>query len=288
MIWMVITKKEMEDGASHVFRFNREAFGKENITLKVVDEDDALNFIGKDDVVISRTMNERLLSTIASKGVNSTAENYKAYMTVKDKCMLFDLLHSNGISVPMQYKSQSDLVEGKTYFVKPRYGSDSFGITRRCICKSLYDVARQVVEFNHVYEMEPIIEDFIAGPEYTVTCARCKGNGCDYIMKYPIGIECEETGGIQTRECKVGFKEYCYSEVTNSDLKVIAEKVFNLLGLKHLARIDFRRDQNGKYYVIDVNLLPGLGPLDHYAKSLLLTYNISYIGAMLKLVDCAS
>lgn len=286
MIWMVITKKEMEDGASHVFRFNREAFGKENITLKVVDEDDELNFIGKDDVVISRTMNERLLNTIASKGVKSTAENYKAYMTVKDKRMLFDLLHSKGISVPMQYKSQQDLVEGKTYFVKPRYGSDSFGITRRCICKSLYDVARQVVEFNHVYEMEPIIEDFIAGPEYTVTCIRSQST--DYVFKYPIGIECEETGGIQTRECKVGFKEYCYSEVTNSDLKEIAEKVFRLLGLEHLARIDFRRDQNGKYYVIDVNLLPGLGPLDHYAKSLLLANNISYTDAMLKLVYCAS
>ena len=64
--------------------------------------------------------------------------------------------------------------------------------------------------------------------------------------------------------------------------------MFRLLRLKHYARIDFRKGNDGLYYLIDVNLLPGLGPLDHFAKCLLLAKNISYIDAIKKVINTAS
>ena len=280
MIWMVITKDEMKDGVNHVFHFNKEAIGKGNIRLAEVDEDDELSFISHGDIIISRTMNKMLLDTIGTKGVITTAENYDTYMMVKDKSMLAGFLQDKGVIVPRQH-SIYELEDEKTYFVKPRYGSDSFGITTHNICKTKAEVRIQVERLKNL-GYESIVEDFIDGKEFTAVCLNDKE-----LSTYAIEVECFATNGIQTRDCKVGFKECC-SAVYDSKLSDIVKKIFSLLELKHHARMDFRRGKDGEYYLIDVNLLPGLGPIDHYAKCLLLSENISYVDAMKKIVKSAN
>jgi D-alanine-D-alanine ligase len=39
-----------------------------------------------------------------------------------------------------------------------------------------------------------------------------------------------------------------------------AKRIFNILGCKDFARIDFRLSNDGKLYFIEINPLPGLAP----------------------------
>ncbi len=283
MIWAIVSKEEMEGfGTSPVFRFYREVLGKDNIRLAVVEENDELDFVGLDDVILLRTASKSLLQTIERKHIKSTAERFEAYEIIKDKAGLAVFLQDKEIQVPRQF-SIDDVEDGKTYFVKPRFGSDSFGITIHNICKTKADVKFQVMRLKEL-GYESVIEEFIEGMDCTVACC------CPYegeILTAAIEVECEETEGIQTRDCKVGFKECCSAVEDSEELESVAKEVFNALGLDHHARIDFRRDKDGNVYVIDVNLLPGLGPIDHFAKCFLLAKNFSYADTMKMLVVSA-
>lgn len=283
MIWSLVTEKEMDYGTSPVFRFYREAIGKENIRLAVVDDFDKLEFVKEDDVILLRSESKPLIDEIQKKGLKSTSENYQSYVLVRNKSIVSEMCSKKGILVPKQYK-MNEIEDGKRYFVKPCFGSDSFGIDENSICNNKNDVESYVKLLQKKFNYEAVIEDFIEGKDCTVACVAKKG--IDEILTYAIEVECDETHGIQTRSCKVGFKEYC-SALHDEKLNVIARNVFRELGFKHHARIDFRRDNEGNYYMIDVNLLPGLGPIDHFAKCMLLSGNISYCDAVKLVIESA-
>lgn len=279
---MIITKEEMADGSQHVFRFNEEALGRDNIKLAVVEENDDLSFVKPDDIIISRTFNRNLIDRIKSSGARNTAEDYSTYALIRDKIALSDYLHRNGVLVP-DYYTIEQVIDGNPYFVKPRFGQDSFGITTDCICQSKCEVVNQVKRICRELHQDSIIEDFIAGLECTVACV---SDGRD-VKAYAVEMDCSKSGGIQTYQSKDNYEEYC-SALHDTELEKISLNIFSILGLKHHARIDFRRDNRGNYYLIDINLLPGLGPLGDYAKCLLLSGNLSYIDAMKSIVNSAS
>lgn len=282
MIWSVVLKSEMEGfGTVPVFRHYQEAIGKDNIKLAVVEENDSLDFVKDDDIVLLRSANKALIDTIKRKNVTSTAEDYHNYEYVKDKAVLPITLETHGIRTPRQYEFK-EVLDGHAYFVKPRFGSDSFGVSAHSLCLSKHFVSRQIWNIKDELKQDAVIEDFIDGVDCTVACWRDK-----YIIHTcAIEVECPETNGIQTRECKVGFKECC-SALHDSNIEDIAKEVFELFKLKSHARIDFRRGKDGLYYLIDVNLMPGLGPLDHFAKCLLLNRNMSYIDAIKAVIGSA-
>lgn len=288
MIWAVVTKEEMEGyKIPPVFQYYREVVGKENIRLAIVDEDDSLDFIGKDDIVLLRSANKRIIEEIKSRGIISTAEDYEVYEQVRDKAELSTYLQRCGINVPKQF-SIHEVEDGKAYFVKPRFGGESFGITKDSICHTKADVERQVKFIEDTLNQDAVIEEYIHGVDCTVACYYDPLEEC--VKASAITVECDEVGGIQTHKGKFDYNEYCsavkgYSkEVVNG----ISKYVFNdLLKLKHHARIDYRIAHTGGAYLIDVNLLPGLGPSAHFAKCMLLTENQSYKDAIWAIIRSA-
>lgn len=287
MIWSVVTKEEMEGyGTSPVFRFYREAIGKDNIKLAVVDENDPLDFVGPNDIVLLRSANEHLINTIERKEIKSTAENYLLYVLVQDKASLAEILDRHFILVPNQYGIE-EVEDGKSYFVKPCFGSDSFGISLKSVCRTALEVHSRVDYIKEELGQPAVIEDYIEGIDCTVACYRQPSG---LIIAQAMEIECEETKGIQTRDCKVGFKECCIplKDDKGTELHNVAREVCELLNIRHHARIDFRKDKEGNLFLIDVNLMPGLGPLDHYAKCWLLTSNMSYTDAIKTVIESAS
>lgn len=272
----------MADGSHHVFRFNEEALGRDNIKLAVVEENDDLSFVKSSDTVVSRTFNGALIEKIKKTGARNTAEKHSTYVLIRDKIALSNFLRENGILVPNSYTIEQ-VSNGKNYFVKPRFGQDSFGITLDCICQSKCEVVNQVKRIGRELHQDSIIEDFIDGVECTVACV---ANGHE-VKTYVLEVDCSKSGGIQTYQSKENYEEYC-SALHDTELEKIALNIFSILGLRHHARMDFRCDSKGNYYLIDINLLPGLGPLGDYAKCLLLSGNLSYIDAMKSIVNSAS
>ena len=266
-----------------VFANYQEALGRENIQLAVVEEHDGLDFVKKGDIVLLRTANLHLLDTIRKKDIKSTAESYWAYELTKDKEAIAKFLKVHGLLVPKQYML-SEIVDGMRYFVKPRYGGESFGITEDCICLTKADVEEQVRQFGG--ESEAVIEELISGVDCTVSCYK---NG-EEICTHPIVVECNAKEGIQTHKGKFDYNEFCYA-MTGEEREranAISRNVFSVLKLEHHARIDFRKSTDGELYIIDVNLLPGLGPIAHYAKCLLLTANKSYRDSLMTIINSAS
>lgn len=286
MIWSIVSKDEMNNyGASNVFKFYREALGRDNIKLAVVDETDSLDFVSENDIVLLRTASKLLIDTIRKTGVKTTAEDFDVYSLADDKLQISRFLLSKGI-LASQHRSFDNIKDGIVYFVKPRFGSDSKGVTESSICTSREDVVRQVAVINHTCNGKAVIENFIDGKEYTVSVFNIGGN----IYCFPIEVDCSDTCGIQTQLGKSLFSE-CgvtleYDE--RKELKALSERVFEELGVKHHARIDFRRDKDGKLYVIDVNLIPGLGPTGDLARCLLLSENYSYTDALKMVIASAS
>lgn len=285
MIWMIITEVGKRDGTLETFRFAREAFGKENIKLALVNDADKLDFVTKGDIVWLRTASEKLINTICQKGVKNTAEYFDTYCLVEDKTELTHFLIENGINVPRQY-SLNEIRDGFPYFVKLRYGEDSIGVTKDSICHSKAEVVEQLERIKSELGRKTIIEDFIDGKEYTCCCAITKGE----IHSHAISVICEETYGIQTQNGKANHMEYGEPLPASKEfeIKCIAGQIVDVLKIKHHARIDFRENKNGKLYVIDVNLLPGFSPLGDWSRCYLLAGNYSYIDSMKLLVGTAT
>ena len=287
MIWSRVSKDEMEGySIPPVFQYYREVIGKDNIRLAVVDRNDPLEFVERGDVVLLRTVDERLIEAIKSRGASTTAESYELYQRVWDKKILAKFLAEYNILVPRQYELH-EVESGKTYFVKPRYGSESFGITPSCICNSKEEVVAQVQRIKDELNEECVIEEFIVGVDCTTACYR---DSDDMVMTHSIMVECDEIGGIQTHDGKFAYNEYCSAlKGTMSEYAdLVSYKVFRLLNIRHHARIDYRLSKDGRMYLIDVNLMPGLGPSAHFSKCLLLTRNLSYADSINRIIESAS
>lgn len=289
MIWSVVSKAEMEGYIiPPVFQYYREVFGRENIKLAVVDEDDSLSFVNKDDVVLLRTANKSIIENIKKRKARTTAENFEIYNLVQDKKKLNDYLRNTySILTPRNYE-YANVVDGETYFVKPRFGSESFGVTAQCICKTKKEISEQIKRIENETKQTVIIEEFVSGKDCTVACYYNPVE--DVVRTHPILIETDEEEGIQTHIGKFNYNEYCSSMTGEVGERVckISKEVFGVLGIKHHARIDYRLTSDGKIYMIDVNLLPGLGTAAHFAKCLLLTENISYRDAMKAIIQSAT
>lgn len=288
MIWALVSKKEMECcDTAPVFTYYQEAIGKDNIKLAVVEEDDELEFVHHDDIVLLRTASEKLIKTIKKNNIKSTAEDYKSYLLTSDKELLCSELEKIGVNVPHQYHP-NDVCDGMIYFVKPRFGHDSIGISRGSICYSCDDVLRQISAIQKDFGDKSVVEDLIIGSDCTVTCLYNQEN--NELECYPIAIHNEAIFGVQTEDVKSNKTDFCecLSHKEEKELSAICKLVFNHLRLRHHARLDFRKANNGGFYLIDVNLIPGLGPLGYLSRSLLLCENISYKDAILKVVTTAT
>lgn len=290
MIWAVDSKKEIENyPISPIFKYYREVLGKENVALLPIDENNPfLDFLNPKDIILLRTANEKVIDFAKNNCIRTTAEDFEKYEMVKDKLTLNRFFNRVGILTPSQYSIQ-DLCEGSRYFVKPRFGAESIGISQNSICDSISDVIKQVHYIQEKIGQEAIIEDYIDGIDCTVACYTIAGDPSK-IYTFPMFVETSSKGNIQTHEGKCSFDEYCSAILGKEaeEISSITQDVFLKLGLKHHARIDFRKGLDGKFYLIDVNLLPGLGPTAHFAKCMLLCENKSYKDAIEAIIKSAS
>lgn len=287
MIWAIVSKDEMENyKIPPAFKYYREVIGKDNISLAVVDESDGLNFVDKDnDIVLLRSANKELIKKIKDNKLKSTSEEYYIYETVADKKLVANLFDKTTIKVPKQF-TESDIEDGKKYFVKPRFGSESFGITKDCLCSSKAEVQKQVQRIKDECNQESVIEEFIEGVDCTVAFAWNKDSELEI---YAIKVENDEVGGIQTHKGKFDEDEYCspLNKEGKGKISEITKLVVELIGIKRHGRIDFRLDKNENFYLIDVNLMPGMGITDHFAKCMLLDGNKSYKTAIWTIINSA-
>ena len=191
-----------------------------------------------------------------SSGVLSSALTFN-----KNWCNRF--LSTYGIIVPKSvvfYKDEdnSSLYEGVTYpcFVKPNNGGSSIG-THKVNNQKALELA---LDDAFKYDSEVIVEEFIEGREFSVGIIQTDEG--EEVMPLTEIIVDAEFFDFKQKYSENGAKEVTPANVSDeksAECQAIVKKVFKLLRLKKVARIDFIL-KNDEFYLIEVNTIPGMSP----------------------------
>lgn len=191
-----------------------------------------------------------------SSGVLASALTFN-----KNWCNQFLSTHS--IKVPQSvifYKTENNELLSKEVkfpcFVKPNNGGSSIGVKKANNKIEL----ESALETGFIHDNEVIVEEFIEGREFS--CGILKNKSGVKVMPLTEIIVNAEFFDYEQKYSADGATEITPAKLTieeSSACQEIVKKVFNLLRLKKVARIDFIL-KNGSFYLIEVNTIPGMSP----------------------------
>ena len=192
-------------------------------------------------------------------GIRYTGSGHLASALAMDKDLSKILFRAAGVRTAewLMAPADLDLVErtlGLPVIVKPSKQGSTVGLT---LVKRREDFAQAVTEaFRH--DDEVMIERFIAGREFTVTILGDQALPVGEIKaKHEIyDYECKYTKGMAEEE----FPAKLTAEQT-ADVQRQALAAFRALKLRGCARIDFRMTDDGTFYCLEANTLPGMTEL---------------------------
>lgn len=136
-------------------------------------------------------------------------------------------------------------------FVKPVNDGSSLGISRAEDAQQLEDAYAYALQLDSAVFAEQWIEGF----EYTVPILneqvlpaielRTNNIFYDYEAKY----EADDT--VYLCPCDLNSKD-------DAELKALAKDAYELVGCQGWGRVDLMRDQKGKFWLLEVNTIPGM------------------------------
>ena len=202
----------------------------------------------------------RIQAAFDLMGIPYTGSGYLGSALAMDKDLTKKLAVAAGVRTPkwqMVYYDRGDSLKqaasiGLPCVVKPVDSGSSIGVAIAYSQQELSDA----LETNRPLG-RCVVEQYIKGREIDVGVL--KGEGLpsieirpkkgfyDYVNKYQAGATVE----------------ICPSPIDpaiEADLRRVAVKVHNLLGLKGYSRSDYIVDENGDVYFIEINTLPGMTP----------------------------
>ncbi len=156
--------------------------------------------------------------------------------------------------------------------LKPNFEGSSKGITQDSIVDRLDDVKDRAEALLKRYPSGVLIEEFIAGKDVTVPfleAVRPKTGGILPPAEYIIATE-----AMQDRKYNIydfELKQFDYESVSvrvpaeishdaMREIMTLSKRIYEILGVRDLGRVDFRVTPDGKPYFIELNALPSLEP----------------------------
>ncbi|MFH1063403.1 MAG: ATP-grasp domain-containing protein [Candidatus Omnitrophota bacterium] len=216
-----------------------------------------------------------------------------------DKWLNYVMLKNASIPVPQmltisdmrQLQDISIPFDGRKYIIKPRWEGSSKGIFNDSVISSL-DKCRDKV--NHIiseYKQPALIEEFVEQEEITVGI--CGNEELEILGMMKISQNEPQETFVYSIENKRDWQarikyeraQGIVNEKTLNLVRQYAMAAFKVLGLRDIARIDFRVDNQGIPKIIDVNPLPGLSP--RYSDLMLISklHNKKFVAVIDKILN---
>ena len=164
--------------------------------------------------------------------------------------------------------------------VKPRFEGSSKGLSESSRVENPDELKKQVEFIVKTYKQPALVEEFISGQEFTVAIV---GNENPEVM--PV-VQIKIDGKL-----KLNDKFYTFARITSDRLEYICPakissnlkkqldelslKVYRAVDCRDFGRVDFRVDQSGNPYVLEINPLPSLSTEDVFmliAQNIGITY----------------
>jgi len=147
--------------------------------------------------------------------------------------------------------------------IKPAHEGSSKGIRLTSVVYSTKQMPEEVSRLLECYRQPVMVEEFIAGDEVTVGIVgnsppkvlgmmRILPKRKDGHFVYSLEVKRDYQNRVDY-ECPVQLKNGVLEKITLSCLRV-----FQVLGCRDFARLDFRVSREGIPYFIEINPLPGL------------------------------
>lgn len=154
--------------------------------------------------------------------------------------------------------------------VKPNYGDSSIGITQDAVVEQPDQLLEYIKKLRETLPGRPLlIQEFLSGPEYSVTIIGNPGLGVRYL---PI-LEVDYSGlspdlpkilGYESKWVpnsaywnQIKYHEAHLDEESIRKLQDYSMQLFERLGCRDYARFDFRTDAQGEIKLLEVNPNPG-------------------------------
>lgn len=187
---------------------------------------------------------------------------------VAKKCFVAD-----NIPTPKSFVAvNSDNLEtadkiGFPLIVKTCHEGTSKGISAASRVEDYQALKRQVDLVTQVYQQPALIEEFIKGTEFTVAVL-----GNEEPVAMPV-VQVSMDGNVNLGDSFYYFEmvssdrlQYVCPAKASEDLarqmQALAVRVYRSVGCRDLGRVDFRVDDQGNPYVLEINPLPSLSHED--------------------------
>lgn len=214
-----------------------------------------------------------------------------------DKVMAKKIFIADGIPTPKFFEvaSSSELINVDhcrfPLIVKPRFEGSSKGLSENSRVQNKEELKKQVDHVISSYKQPVLVEEFISGSEFTVAIV-----GNDPPEAMPV-VQIKIDGRL-----KLNDKFYTFARITSDRLEYIcpakipqalakklqdmAIKTYKAVECRDFGRVDFRVDNHGKPYVLEINPLPSLSTEDVF-KMVAEEIGISYEQIIGKIIDSA-
>ena len=201
----------------------------------------------------------RLQAVLDLIGVPYTGANHVGSALAMDKDVSKILLRAAGVPTPdwlMTPVTEADVRDrlGLPVIVKPSKQGSTVGLA---IVKAWTELAPAIAEAS-LYDDEVMVERFVAGREFTVAVLGGEALPVgEIIPQHEIyDYECKYTAGMAREEFPANLQEAQTVTVQRHALAA-----FRALKLRGYARIDFRLGDDGVFYCLEANTLPGMTAL---------------------------
>jgi D-alanine-D-alanine ligase len=219
-----------------------------------------------------RSREAQVPSILEMLGIPYTGSDPLCLATCLDKPLAKRLVSLEGVTTPrwQLIKDRDEL--GQIYWedftfpviIKPACEGSSKGIHLTSVAEDANQAVIEVARILDCYRQSVIIEEFIAGDEVTIGIT---GNSPSKVLGMmrilPKGREAHFIYSLEVKRDYKNRVEYeCPAQLEEKVLeriKLSSMKVFQTLGCRDFARIDFRIGSDGIPYFIEINPLPGLG-----------------------------
>jgi len=196
-------------------------------------------------------------------------------------------------------------------FVKPAREGTGMGVDLEAVVHNENEMRKRVEWVIHTYRQPALVESFLPGREFTVGVLgqpdvrrytqRPKLYAADGFHRFPI-LEIESrqsiTPGVYGYRAKSkeltenGAPGYlCPADIPtelHDKLQRLALRAHRAIGATDVSRVDFRLDERGDPYLIEINTLPGLNPAVSDLCIMARAEGLAYEHLILEILDMAA
>ncbi len=150
--------------------------------------------------------------------------------------------------------------------VKPVAEGSSKGVLKKSVCHTEAELREVVREMVDRYQQPALVEEYVSGREFTVGLLGERRPKVLPPMEIVFTDKSDKTP-VYRFEDKLEANERIRYEVPArlepgqlDRLRAAARTAFMALGCRDVARLDFRMNEDGRFYFLECNPLPGLTP----------------------------